>query len=248
MPNSPKKPFLTPAASSRRRGRSLPFRGASLPVQPLPAGGDLVGDRTLLLANPNHFGNLAGSPYPAVLKIAGNKFYEEIGSVGFQPQFDRLEALVYRRQPSGYRRGVDAAGVPIDDLSTFEAREEAFTMLRKAKHRRVQTVPAVREFEIIDVQPAPEVPADLKAAPANARALKSGTRYVVLKRGTETAKARSFDKVTYHSTSWDSEGRQVESSEVLKRPAASTAPFRLPRALEETFYPAMEDRKRGGFF
>jgi hypothetical protein len=68
--------------------------------------------RTLLLANPNHFGNLAGSQYPAVLKIAGNKFYEEIGSVGFQPQFDRLEAVVYVRQPSGYGGGVCAAGTP----------------------------------------------------------------------------------------------------------------------------------------
>jgi hypothetical protein len=68
--------------------------------------------RTLLLANPNHFGNLAGSKYPAVLKIAGNTFYEELGSVGFQPQFDRLEAVVYVRQPSGYGGGVCAAGTP----------------------------------------------------------------------------------------------------------------------------------------
>jgi len=35
---------LTLYASSRSRGRSLPFRGASLPVQPLPAGGDLDAD------------------------------------------------------------------------------------------------------------------------------------------------------------------------------------------------------------
>jgi cytochrome c peroxidase len=48
-------------------------------------------------------------------------------------------------------RGVDAAGLPIDDLSTEEGREAAFTMLRKAKHRRVQTVPTTAEFEVIDV-------------------------------------------------------------------------------------------------
>jgi cytochrome c peroxidase len=45
-------------------------------------------------------------------------------------------------------RGVDSAGVPIDDMSTYEAREAAFTMLRKAKHRRVQSVPTTAEFVV----------------------------------------------------------------------------------------------------
>lgn len=53
--------------------------------------------------------------------------------------------------PRDSDRGVDSAGVPIDDLSTFEGREDAFTMLRKAKHRRVQSVPANAEFEVTAV-------------------------------------------------------------------------------------------------
>jgi peptidylprolyl isomerase len=85
--------------------------------------------------------------------------------------------------------------------------------------------------EVVDIQAAPEIPADLQP-PANAQAFKSGTQYVVLRPGTGTEKARSFDTVTYNFTSWDSEGRQLESTETRKRPQ-KLQPFRQTAALEE---------------
>jgi hypothetical protein len=68
--------------------------------------------RALILANPNYFGNLAVSPFTPVLNIQSNTFYEEIGCVGFQPQFNRLEAVVYINQPAGYGGGVCSPGTP----------------------------------------------------------------------------------------------------------------------------------------
>lgn len=68
--------------------------------------------RTLLLSNPNYFGNLPESPFEAELQIAGNTTYEEIGCVGFHPQFGRLEAVVYIKQPVGYGGNVCSAGTP----------------------------------------------------------------------------------------------------------------------------------------
>lgn len=65
---------------------------------------------TLLLANPNYFGNLAESTFKAVLPIKLNKFYEDIGCVGFHPQAERLEAVVYVRQSGGYGGGVCTPG------------------------------------------------------------------------------------------------------------------------------------------
>lgn len=62
-------------------------------------------------------------------------------TLGTDPLFD----------PRDSDRGVDANGDPVDDLSTFQGRYDAFTMLRKAKHRRSQSVPANAEFEVIDV-------------------------------------------------------------------------------------------------
>ena len=38
--------------------------------------------RTLLLSNPNYFGNVANSPFKPVVPIQANKNYEEIGCVG----------------------------------------------------------------------------------------------------------------------------------------------------------------------
>lgn len=68
--------------------------------------------RALLASNPNYFGNLKASPFKPVLTIQTNTIYEEIGCVGFQPQFDRLEAVVYVNQPSGYGGNVCSPGTP----------------------------------------------------------------------------------------------------------------------------------------
>jgi cytochrome c peroxidase len=62
-------------------------------------------------------------------------------SQGLDPLFNPIDS----------DRGVDAAGVPLDDLSTLQGREAAFSMLMKAKHRRVQTLAATAEFEIVAV-------------------------------------------------------------------------------------------------
>src|SRR5262245_30208394 len=68
--------------------------------------------RALILANPNYFGNLKVSPFTPVLNIQGNTTYEEIGCVGFQPQFNRLEAVVYIKQPFGYGGDICSNGTP----------------------------------------------------------------------------------------------------------------------------------------
>ena len=66
--------------------------------------------RTLLLGNKNYFGNLPDSKIDPVFKIVSSKIYEEIGCIGFQPEFNRLEAVIYTKQPSGYGGGVCGAG------------------------------------------------------------------------------------------------------------------------------------------
>jgi hypothetical protein len=68
--------------------------------------------RALLMANPNYFGNLSKSPFKAVKKIKSNSNFEEIGCVGFQPQFNRLEAVVFVKQPSGYGGDICSNGTP----------------------------------------------------------------------------------------------------------------------------------------
>ena len=64
--------------------------------------------KALLLTNPNYFGNLVESPFKAILPISGNTHYEELACLGFHPQQERLEAVVYVNQPSGY--GTDVCG------------------------------------------------------------------------------------------------------------------------------------------
>jgi hypothetical protein len=68
--------------------------------------------RALILANPNYFGNLKVSPFKPVLHIQSNTTFEELGCVGYQPQFNRLEAVVYIKQPTGYGGNVCSNGTP----------------------------------------------------------------------------------------------------------------------------------------
>lgn len=66
----------------------------------------------LLLANPNYFGTLAKSAFTPVVAIAGNTFYEELGCVGYHPQQEMLEGVVYVYQPTGYGTDVCGPGSP----------------------------------------------------------------------------------------------------------------------------------------
>ena len=68
--------------------------------------------RALVLQNPNYFGNLEGSGFEPQANIAGNTFYEELGCIGYQPQTERLEAVVYVNQPSGYGGKLCSSGTP----------------------------------------------------------------------------------------------------------------------------------------
>jgi hypothetical protein len=68
--------------------------------------------KSLLLANPNYFGNLAESSFKPVLAISGNTHYEELACVGYHPQVEYLEGVVYIYQPSGYGTDVCGAGTP----------------------------------------------------------------------------------------------------------------------------------------
>jgi hypothetical protein len=58
--------------------------------------------RALTLANPNYFGNLQVSAFEPVKVMLSNKNYEEAKCVGFNPQTERLEAVVYIKRETGY--------------------------------------------------------------------------------------------------------------------------------------------------
>ncbi len=66
--------------------------------------------KPLLLSNPNYFGNLAESMFTPILPICCNTHYEALGCVGYHPQQEYLEAVVYIYQPSGYGSNICGLG------------------------------------------------------------------------------------------------------------------------------------------
>ena len=85
-------------------------KGEQQPQEAFPR--ERGGFKALQLSNPNYFGNLEGSPFTPVQIISRNSYYEELGCVGYHPQQERLEAVVYVKQPSGYGTDICGPGTP----------------------------------------------------------------------------------------------------------------------------------------
>jgi peptidylprolyl isomerase len=81
----------------------------------------------------------------------------------------------------------------------------------------------VYDFEVVEIQPAPAIPDNVAKPPDNATALKSGTKFVVVRPGTGKDNVRPFDTVTFNYTAWDPSGRMVDTTEFRKKPV--TAPI-----------------------
>jgi hypothetical protein len=68
--------------------------------------------KALTLANPNYFGNLQASILEPVKVMASNTSYEVLQCVGYNPQSNRLEAVVQIKRDYGYGGDVCQAGTP----------------------------------------------------------------------------------------------------------------------------------------
>jgi FKBP-type peptidyl-prolyl cis-trans isomerase len=138
------------------------------------------------------------------------------------------------------------APMPLNLSTTAPGFTEAMQLLKKGEKAMLWVPPSigykgtpvgtpetlVYEVELVDIIPAPPVPADLAAPPAGAKTTPKGTKYEVVKPATGTTKAKSYDTVTYNYTAWDSTGRMFETTEMKKRPA-KMQPFKQSATMED---------------
>jgi len=79
------------------------------------------------------------------------------------------------------------------------------------------------DVELLEIVKPPEVPADVKAPPANAKKTKSGLAYRVLKKGTGKEHPKETSRVTVHYTGWTPDGKMFDSS--VTRGSPTTFPL-----------------------
>jgi FKBP-type peptidyl-prolyl cis-trans isomerase len=91
----------------------------------------------------------------------------------------------------------------------------------------------VYEVELVEVQPAPPTPDDVGAPAAKATALKSGTKFLIVRPGTGNENVRNFDTVSYKFTVWDSTGRMLDSNEIGATHAMTVQPWKQPTGMAE---------------
>ena len=59
----------------------------------------------LIAQNPNYFGTFAGTEFQPVFPLNNDTTYEELTCIGFNPDRNRLEAVIQVKQPVGYSGG-----------------------------------------------------------------------------------------------------------------------------------------------
>jgi FKBP-type peptidyl-prolyl cis-trans isomerase len=74
------------------------------------------------------------------------------------------------------------------------------------------------EVELAEIKPAPPIPPDVAAPPADAKKTTKGVAFEIVAPGTGKAKARAFDSVSFKYTAWDTTGRQFDSTETRGMP------------------------------
>jgi FKBP-type peptidyl-prolyl cis-trans isomerase len=136
--------------------------------------------------------------------------------------------------------------MPLNLATTAPGFTEAMQLIKKGEKGMLWVPPSigykgapqanaetlVYEVEVVDIQPAPVIPEDVAAPPANAQKTKSGIKFVKLKPGTGKEPPKYYDTVTFNYTAWDASGKMFDSTEMRKRPA-SVPPFRQAKAMEE---------------
>jgi hypothetical protein len=66
--------------------------------------------RANLLQNPNYYGNLPDAPYDPEVEFSTDTSYEELTCVGYNPDLDRLDAVVHLKREFGYLGGLCSEG------------------------------------------------------------------------------------------------------------------------------------------
>lgn len=79
--------------------------------------------KTLLLANPNYFGNMPELGFPAVKVMSQKTSYEELTCIGLHPEGNRLQAVVKVKRHSGYGGGPCTDG-SVEHVRFFVRRPE----------------------------------------------------------------------------------------------------------------------------
>ncbi len=193
------------------------------------------------------------TPPADAVKTASGLIYKKltINEAGAAPKKNDTVLINYTgwRQSSGetfFTNLGRGQPMPLNLATTAPGFTEALQLIKKGEKGVLWVPPSigykgqpqgnaetlVYEVEVVDIQPAPEIPPDVGGPPATAQALRSGIKYTVVRPGTGKEQARFFDTVTFNYTAWDHEGKMFDSTEMRKRPAA-VPPFRQSKAMEE---------------
>ncbi|MBP9086003.1 MAG: FKBP-type peptidyl-prolyl cis-trans isomerase [Kofleriaceae bacterium] len=229
------QPKLPPAAG----GSAAPAEPFKAPVAPAPPTVPQVPAPT----------DVAAPPTDAVKTPSGLRYkkFNVVADGVFPSGNDTVQVNYTVWKPTGetiFFSEVRGQPVPISLSNASPGFAEALRLIRKGEKARLwvpaelgektgpgANIATVYDVEVVDVQVAPKVPADVGAAPANAKTSPTGTKYVLVKAG-NGAKARSFDDVTFHYTVWEASGKMMDSSETRNRPATAP-PFKMPTALAD---------------
>ena len=197
--------------------------------------------------------DLKNPPADAV-KTSSGLIYKKIvtNDAGTQPKRNDTVMINYTgwRQSTGetfFTNRSRGQPMPLNLSTTAPGFTEAMQLIKKGERAMLWVPPSigykgtpqgtpetlVYEVEVVDIQPAPAVPADVAKPPESAEKSKSGYPFVVVRPGTGKDKPKPYDNVTFNYTAWDGDGRMFDTTEMLRKKPATAAPYRQAQPFEE---------------
>jgi peptidylprolyl isomerase len=230
--DDPKPKTQTTEMTARASSGAPAARPHRVDQQPPPSGIDIAHPPADAIKKPNGmiFKSLKDGDGPS----PGKNDTVMITYTGWRPNGETMYSTKSRGKPTAMPLANTAIGFA-----------EAMTMMKKGGRAIFWLPPDIGykgtpqgtpetlafEVELIDITPAPPVPADVAAPPTDARKTDKGVFIKTLTPGTGKDKLRFYDLATISFTAWDSTGRMFDSTETRGQPRPS-APYRETPGLE----------------
>lgn len=147
----------------------------------------------------------------------------EVHYTGWTTDGKMFDSSVKRGQPATFGLSKVIAGWT-EGLQVMSVGEKTrFWIPEEMAYKGRAGAPAgmlVFDVELISIKKAPAAPADVAAAPADAKKTKLGISYKILKSGDgDKKKARAWDRVKVDYSGWTTDGKMFDSSLTRGRPA-----------------------------
>ncbi len=206
-------------------------QGAARPQQSMSVAGDIPAPPDVAAAPADAKKTSTGLAYKVLARGAGTGDHPseydrvQVHYTGWTTDGKMFDSSIKKGRPASFQLKAVVAGWTEGVQLMKKGDKFRFWIPQELAYKGRPGAPAgmlVFDIELIEIIPGPKpipAPADVAAAPPDAKKTKSGLAYKVLAVGKGKTRPTEEDRVEVHYTGWSADGKMFDSSVMRKRPA-----------------------------